>query len=732
MMSTEGTAISEASTMEGGGQGLEPQENRDIARESLELFRPLQVEDSDLRASSIHQVIHNLYALEQDEESGADQQAETPNSGGGYTRQASGESADTEDTAYTGKVYRGIERLEQLLPAAVRITCECPFVDVVDAMSEYLSHVHHDLGLSVPEPPSTLSKFFTEPEIPLPCRTEDRMVHQLYVKSYLTFGRVSHYEQLLSFHKSYLERWINILNALMRQDGPLPRSWRHYIAAMAGSRFHCAYVVNRQRQLFVAEGGDPTWLSGLNEAPLKLKALAELNALLAHRPWKIDPEHIEVLVDGGTIAATNAVRLDFIPMPTSRHSRRRWIRAQLQEKLDEKLKELGTEGGDTAKEDGNSEITTLKAAADRLLYEENHTDSDMTLSEVKYLKENVLKPRRHPHVSPKPAPPSQLTFPSFTLSQSDTWTMNELTHAIVIMTTFHGVASLAHSMSLQLECDLDDSMIINNFERGPVGENKSEDSKPTHIVSEKKRRRPLKDKLKTGVFEEDYPEGVEEKSATSESEAEPEYDTACSSANGPKEQKSKHDPFEQAGRTPEAPVYEPKAASDDYKYSYYEKLHALPLRYRDFDTSEGIFRTQDFSWEQHGFSLLSRFYPLLAPLVDDQFKHTYELTYHTLAGEGGINTQPFRTAVWYYVHRLFGTINDDYNYKSVNTLMYPPTKSFIKQAVCSPETITEESFDGIEGDMGPDEKCHIGLLSIEAKKQASLLYALHAMMKYFK
>lgn len=105
-------------------------------------------------------------------------------------------------------------------------------------MSEYLSHVHQDLGLYVPEPPQMLSAFFSEPEIPLPCRTEDPTVYQLYTQSYVTFGRVSHYEQLLSFHKSYLERWLELLEKLMKQDGPLPPTWRHYIAIMAGSRFH--------------------------------------------------------------------------------------------------------------------------------------------------------------------------------------------------------------------------------------------------------------------------------------------------------------------------------------------------------------------------------------------------------------------------------------------------------------------------------------------------------------
>lgn len=418
--------------------------------------------------------------------------------------------------------------------------------------------------------------------------------------------------------------------------------------------------------------------------------------LLAHRPWKITPEHIEVLVDGGKISATSAVRLDYIPIPTSENSRRRWMKTQLYNKLEEKKKELeeACRGETTKEETINSEVAeikTLQEAADRLLYDEHHASADLTLEEVRNLQQTVVKPRKHPPASAKPAPLSEHTFPSFRLSQSDTWTMNELTHAIVILVTFHGVASLAHSIGLTLECDLDDSLVINNFE-GSDDKEKSgllhEVSKDSTEGAKSKHQRDLLDKLKTGIIAGDD----EYESATERTRA---GDGLHS--NSPRSTEQQDNPFELAGKAPAVPEYESLAPSDDHKYAYFEKLHGLPLRYRDFNTSEGIFRTQDFSWEQHGFSLMSKFYPLIAPVLDEQFKHTYELTYHTLGGEEGINTMPFRTAVWYYVHRLYGTINDDYNYSNVNRIMKVETKTYIKQLVCSPETITQRTFDNIEG-----------------------------------
>lgn len=48
---------------------------------------------------------------------------------------------------------------------------------------------------------------------------------------------------------------------------------------------------------FLQVGGNPAWLQGLHCAPQKLRNLNEINKLLAHRPWLITKEHIEVRAD---------------------------------------------------------------------------------------------------------------------------------------------------------------------------------------------------------------------------------------------------------------------------------------------------------------------------------------------------------------------------------------------------------------------------------------------------
>jgi PA26 p53-induced protein (sestrin) len=102
--------------------------------------------------------------------------------------------------------------------------------------------------------------------------------------------------QVMGQHRAYLSTFLRTHSMLLRGDGPLAAPVRHYLALMAASRHACAHLVDSHRLDFLAYGGDPTWLrDGLAAVPPKIRALSELNKLLAHRPWAIGPAHIEAL-----------------------------------------------------------------------------------------------------------------------------------------------------------------------------------------------------------------------------------------------------------------------------------------------------------------------------------------------------------------------------------------------------------------------------------------------------
>jgi hypothetical protein len=163
------------------------------------------------------------------------------------------------------------------------------------------------------------------------------------------------------------------------------------------------------------------------------------------------------------------------------------------------------------------------------------------------------------------------------------------------------------------------------------------------------------------------------------------------------------------------------------------ELRIETLRYRDFDTSEPMLITHDFSWEEHGFDLVARFFPAAAPVLDKQFKIAFDLTYNVFSGTGEyVNTEPFRTAIKMYVLRLFGVRNDHYDYAMVNKFMTIATKTFVKKVVCAPETVTANDFANFSFLFSDDEKVHIILLASEARRQAALLWGLNAVTRVFR
>lgn len=164
----------------------------------------------------------------------------------------------------------------------------------------------------------------------------------------------------------------------------------------------------------------------------------------------------------------------------------------------------------------------------------------------------------------------------------------------------------------------------------------------------------------------------------------------------------------------------------------------------DFDMGKNdIFNIADFGWGTQGFSLLKRYYSEAAPLLDDHFKSIRGLTYQRFAGQA-VDTEPFRMAVWYYVHRVCGIFHDDFDYQRVNQLVHQKTKSYVKKVAIEPFTCGSLPFEVLlliltritSSDLNlgmqfmPEEKAHIAFLAAESRKQAELLYALRAVSKH--
>ena len=142
------------------------------------------------------------------------------------------------------------------------------------------------------------------------------------------------------------------------------------------------------------------------------------------------------------------------------------------------------------------------------------------------------------------------------------------------------------------------------------------------------------------------------------------------------------------------------------------------------------FRIQDYSWNDHGFSLVNQLYNDVGNLLDEKFKKTYNMTYYTMGQKTNVDTSMFRRAIWNYIQCIFGIRHDDYDYREVNELLPRDLKTYIKTVCCFPSRVRKEDCDRVMPEFWRSEKIHVNLMITEARMQASLLYALRAVMKF--
>ncbi|XP_069982326.1 sestrin-2 isoform X1 [Penaeus vannamei] len=142
-------------------------------------------------------------------------------------------------------------------------------------------------------------------------------------------------------------------------------------------------------------------------------------------------------------------------------------------------------------------------------------------------------------------------------------------------------------------------------------------------------------------------------------------------------------------------------------------------------------KSQDCSWEEHGFSLVSELYSEVADILDNKFKTAYNMTYYTCGHKTHVDTFLFRQAVWNYLHCLYGIRHDDYDYSQINQLLERNLKMFLKTVTCFPERLSSlEASPFIMKGFLNSEKVHVMVLVLEGRLQAELLHGLRALGHY--
>ncbi|XP_049848228.1 sestrin homolog isoform X2 [Schistocerca gregaria] len=184
----------------------------------------------------------------------------------------------------------------QFLPKILYFSVESPFSDIEHALKEFLEvkgEVFKRANILIPEV-SKPSRYFEDQILPIETTIEPQA--SVFKEVFLTAGRVTHLDRILAWYPTYWVDSVASFNYIMRADGPLPHYIRNYIAILASSQFRCYYLVMQQEQEFLNNRGSPEWLKSTENLPPKLRNLLEVNAILAHQPWLIEPRHITNLI----------------------------------------------------------------------------------------------------------------------------------------------------------------------------------------------------------------------------------------------------------------------------------------------------------------------------------------------------------------------------------------------------------------------------------------------------
>ncbi|XP_067124841.1 sestrin-3 [Centruroides vittatus] len=289
----------------------------------------------------------------------------------------------------------------------------------------------------------------------------------------------------------------------------------------------------------------------------------------------------------------------------------------------------------------------------------------------------------------------------------DNWSLSEVVHAIVILAHFHSLCSFVFGSGVSAEIDQEEGHTfqpINISDNGAIEVDGCENS---HVTYEKE-------------------------SSVEEIMQKMRYILEQRTQKPNKEERMKC--FERVeSQNAELP------AGVDYCSSLTTDLTRFmddpDFTYQDFarrgEVSEiSTFRIQDYSWDDHGYSLVNRLYNDVGVLLDEKFKKAYNLTYNTMGVKNNVDTSMFRRAIWNYIQCIYGIRHDDYDYREVNELLERNLKTFIKTVCCYPNRTTKSQYDSVMKGFKHSEKVHVNLMMLEARMQAELLYALRAITHY--
>ncbi|KAI6078199.1 hypothetical protein LUU34_00779100 [Aix galericulata] len=515
-----------------------------------------------------------------------------------------------------------------------------------------------------PEPAAVVKMSGSEPERP----------QFLFVKALASRGRLEAVTQQMGYHPRYLDSFLKTQHYLLHMDGPLPFDCRHYIAIMpkragpgarwthgvpagcsppgadaaflqAAARHQCRYLVNLHVLQFLRAGGDPQWLRGLDFIPPKLRNLNEINKILAHRPWLITKEHIEKLLKISEWSWSLAELVHAVVLLAHCHALASFVFGCGCEQEEGP----GGRGSLKASPPGNQcfcEAATGNGCSQELLRINRKRSLDSCM-ELDSLRERIQRI----HVETEGREETRLLPPD---REEDT--VGEVT----------GAANLACYMQ-------DPDFGYQDFAR--------RDEDQTQVFRVQVRLLALPAGGEWWLWGACVAPSGAAPASLRPWEALPREGTHPTRAGG----------GEATAFCPQEPPQVPSGPAVGEHGG--GGLKFVPKLLFPAVAKASRCAPQDYSWEDHGFSLVNRLYSDIGHLLDEKFRMVDGLQSSAMAKRQGCEPSVFKRGIWNYIHCMFGIRYDDYDYAEVNHLLERMLKVYIKTVTCYPEKTNPEMFD---------------------------------------
>ncbi|KAH8552284.1 PA26 p53-induced protein-domain-containing protein [Umbelopsis sp. PMI_123] len=664
------------------------------------------------------------------------------------------------------------ENLHNYLLTIVRLSITCPFRDVRKTFKDLLRKLKES-AITIPEPVSVSPSFFVHPEdvfslessssahvfYPRPanisispwsdgtssifsndhhdtiingggplveaddtCHSDDdtpmgqpsdQYIRDLMVKNYLDSGRLSNTFRLLAFFPTFFEKFDLAYHQIMRSSvGPLERTWRSYLGLLAAAEHKCQYLVSLQKLYFLQYGGDPSWLKGIQYAPLKLRNISTLMIILARQPWALTENHFHELLhcsNGGnpvTDSWTKSELIQAIVVIATFHGLSSFVlgcgivpeidtrggyfiagapqnhqSAGIEHELDEHI---------VVRRPLPNEHDAFKAAASATGWND---DSD----------EDRLVSKDHEAFSSDMG----LGLGVRLLEGDDNWEKHQFEDVVDEDTSSSDVDDLSNTVSLRRT-----SVLISILKKKKESGLKDLVTESLAVADEQLDTLP--EETANGLEDDHHVSFAESPSKASRISTLSIHTNASSDGSSSSTYSSKFSPRANIVLEDLDRFLDPTANA---------KIQRTKFSQSD-DRNE--FMLSEYCWEDEGCDIINQFLPGIGDCLDAEFDEVVNISDWSIfhQTESSVDTGPLRSAMWYYALKLFGVTKEDYDYSDISTYLTNQNKAYIQKVCYTPQDIRYHDWKNFGLSLRDEEKCHVNLLTVQAKKQAILIYGL--------